>query len=75
MNDVERDESKNSSIADRCFMRQNLGAQKEKASDPHLKSTDGERERERAQCRLREYMEWEASMTRPSRKISTGKSI
>lgn len=47
MNDVERDESKNSSIADRCFMRQNLGAQKEKASDPHLKSTDGEREIER----------------------------
>lgn len=48
-------------------MRQNLGSQREEASDPHLKGTDGERE---SKC-----MEWEAGMTRPSWKISTGKSI
>ena len=28
-------------------MKENLGSQREKASDPHLKSTDGERERQR----------------------------
>lgn len=50
-NDVEREERKNCSIADRCFMRQNLGSQREKASDPHLKSTDGEREIEQVQAR------------------------
>lgn len=33
-------------IPDRCFMRENVDSQREKASDPHLKSTDGERERE-----------------------------
>lgn len=36
-------------------MRQNLGSQREEASDPHLKSTDGEREagRETAQVQAK----------------------
>lgn len=54
-------------------MKENLGSQREKATDPHLKRTDGERERHRE--RETECVEWEASMTQRSRKISTEKSI
>lgn len=59
-------------IADRCFRRKNSGSQGEQATDPHLKN---HRWREREGGKWKMCVEWEASMTQPSRKISTGKSI
>lgn len=47
MKDVRRNERTSSLIADRCFMSQSVVSQTEEASDPHIKGTDGGRERER----------------------------
>lgn len=55
-------------------MREYLASQRETATDPDLNGTDGEKEENegRSERRPEERIEWEVSVTRPGREISTG---